>query len=363
MTASCRTAHLLLLLSVCALARGDDAVVPNGRYRMVNKHSGKAAGVAGASLVAGDASDGASQHWVFTVSGQGYYKIENVRAARVIDTSATPDDAVGVADWVYPAEDGQLFTVKDEGGGHASIHSKLTGKALEGSKSGAGVKQGAYLGANSQLWKLFRVPPSPGSGFQVADGVYFLVNRWSGMHIEVKDGSKESSALVHLAEKTYFPQQQWHFTNLGGGFCKIENVNSGLGFDVAGASEDNGVDVVQWPYSGEKNQQFAVKDAGDGYVSIHPKHTGKAVELDGWGGTDVMQWEYTVDANQQWILVPVTASTNRQPPTSGLPALFYFALLTAIFVYVVRAFKSRRAKHKKHAERFSESRAKNAVFL
>lgn len=92
---------------------------------------------------------------------------------------------------------------------------------------------------------------------------------------------------------------------VSGKVYNLVNMGSGKYMDVQSASSANGANIHQWSANGLTNQQFTVTDLNNGYWSIRPLHSNKAVDLYGWskedGGT-IKQWEYWGGQAQQWTL-------------------------------------------------------------
>jgi pectate lyase len=92
---------------------------------------------------------------------------------------------------------------------------------------------------------------------------------------------------------------------VSGKVYNLVNMGSGKYMDVQSASSANGANIHQWSANGLTNQQFTVNDMNNGYWSIRPVHSNKAVDLYGWskedGGT-IKQWEYWGGQAQQWKL-------------------------------------------------------------
>ena len=57
-------------------------------------------------------------------------------------------------------------------------------------------------------------------------------------------------------------------------------MHSGKYIDVAGSSKQNGATVDQWEYHGGNNQQWVIRDAGNGYYYIISKCNGLYLTVD-----------------------------------------------------------------------------------
>ncbi|MER6959900.1 family 43 glycosylhydrolase [Streptomyces sp. NPDC000618] len=71
-----------------------------------------------------------------------------------------------------------------------------------------------------------------------------------------------------------------------GGHLRLVNRNSGLVLDVADGSTADGGDVVQSPYQGAAGQQWALADRGDGYFALLNRGSGKTLDVAGGSTAD-----------------------------------------------------------------------------
>jgi glucose/arabinose dehydrogenase len=107
-------------------------------YRLVVRHSGKRADVAGAStadnaaVVQMAASGAASQDWQFTDMGGGYYRISNRNSGRCLDVSgaSTADGAV-VIQWACGTGANQQWQMVDLGTGYLHLVARHSAKCLD----------------------------------------------------------------------------------------------------------------------------------------------------------------------------------------------------------------------------------------
>ena len=86
----------------------------------------------------------------------------------------------------------------------------------------------------------------------------------------------------------------------------IVNKASGLQLDVAGYSRDPGAKVIQWTPAQQGNQQWTFNQV-NGAWTIRAVHSGQALDLLAWNPSDkapIGQYTYSGYANQQWVVVP-----------------------------------------------------------
>jgi hypothetical protein len=63
------------------------------------------------------------------------------------------------------------------------------------------------------------------------------------------------------------------------GIYKIVNRNSGMAVDVLGASTSDGGNIVQWGYGGADNQHWKFESVGGGAFEISSQRSGKLIDV------------------------------------------------------------------------------------
>ncbi|MDQ1816423.1 RICIN domain-containing protein [Massilia sp. CCM 9210] len=90
-----------------------------------------------------------------------------------------------------------------------------------------------------------------------------------------------------------------------GGLYSVVNAASGKALDIVAGSTQGGAEVQQWGYGGSANQQFYLRDAGNGYWTMQAKQSGLLLDvlnLSANDGARIIQWNATGAHNQQWLL-------------------------------------------------------------
>ncbi|MDS0136126.1 MULTISPECIES: non-reducing end alpha-L-arabinofuranosidase family hydrolase [unclassified Amycolatopsis] len=156
---------------------------------------------------------------------------------------------------------------------------------------------------------LLTVAPTPASAATVDTSAwYVLVNRNSGKALDVTGAATTDGAGLIQWSRTNAANQQFQFTDTGGGNYQLRARHSGKLADVQGASTADGAPVVQWAANGGANQQFSVADAGGGYVRLVNRNSGKALDIQGAStadGAGAVQQTGSTGTAQQWQLVQV----------------------------------------------------------
>ncbi|MDX2676426.1 RICIN domain-containing protein [Streptomyces sp. NY05-11A] len=137
-------------------------------YKVLNKNSGKAIDVSGASTAAGanvlqwNDTGAQNQRWLLVAVGDGSYGIVNENSGQLLDVTdgSTSDGATVIQ---QPANNGasQHWTLVAAGNGHYKIKNVKSGKllAVSGSSTTAGAQlvQTTDTNADSQLWQAVNV--------------------------------------------------------------------------------------------------------------------------------------------------------------------------------------------------------------
>lgn len=74
-------------------------------------------------------------------------------------------------------------------------------------------------------------------------------------------------------------QKRFKVTYLGDGFYSIVAVHSNKAIEVRDAATEKGANVWQWEQTGEDNQKWVIKEAGNGYYSMVSKCNGLYIDV------------------------------------------------------------------------------------
>lgn len=138
----------------------------------------------------------------------------------------------------------------------------------------------------------------------VADGIYQIVNRASGLVMDVTGQSTANGARIEQYPSSGGSNQLWNVHNLGYGLYQITSVGSGKSLDITGQSIAYGASVEQWDYWGGGNQQFIITATDCGSYEIMSVNSELPIEVPGSSsepGTDLDQWGSNGGPNQQWL--------------------------------------------------------------
>ncbi|BFV55088.1 hypothetical protein KCMC57_up01920 [Kitasatospora sp. CMC57] len=190
-------AALLTGLGAAGTARA--ATVDTGAwYVLVNRGSGKALDVAGASTADGAAlsqwtrHDGANQRFQFVDSGGGYYRLKAQHSGKVLDVYGySTVDHADLVQWSDAGSANQQFRLADSADGYVRLINRNSGKAVEvdngSTADGAKVVQFTDWGGANQQWRLVRVSgvlAQVHTAGRVKDAGSTVQYSWPGVYFE-----------------------------------------------------------------------------------------------------------------------------------------------------------------------------------
>lgn len=138
---------------------------PGTYYRLVARHSAKAADVAGCGTADGvDVRQWTSlgntcQQWSFVPTDSGYYRVVNRNSGKVLDVaSCGTADGVDVRQWTWLNNGCQQWSVGALGNGYYRLTNRNSGKVLDvagvSTGDGANVHQWTWLDGANQHWQI-----------------------------------------------------------------------------------------------------------------------------------------------------------------------------------------------------------------
>lgn len=131
------------------------------------------------------------------------------------------------------------------------------------------------------------------------NATYNLINLGSGDAMSVP--SKTPAAGVIQDTLGVGESQQWSLVATGDGYYEIVNRMSGLSLDVNKAATTPGANVIQWTENGGLNQEWKIVPAVGGSYALLNHNSGLALDTDAAG---LVQSIATMSAAQRWRVVP-----------------------------------------------------------
>jgi hypothetical protein len=167
-----------VVVAVNATSASAATVDTSAWYTLVNRNSGKALDVCGASTADGACiqqytrSSGQNQQWQFVDSGGGYYRLKARHSGKVLDVyNVSTADSAKLVQWADGNGTNQQFRLADSDSGYVRLINRNSGKAVEvqgaSTADGGAVVQYSDWGGTNQQWQLVRVdgttPTTPGN--------------------------------------------------------------------------------------------------------------------------------------------------------------------------------------------------------
>lgn len=148
-----------------------------------------------------------------------------------------------------------------------------------------------------------RLSKLPGPDFHKLDDTpVLIVNRESGMCIEVADGSTEDRATVRVGAFAGAPHQLWYVRDAGvdGAFWFMAR-HSGKCLDVEGKSAQEGTKIHQWAYWRGPNQLWRIEHQAGHYYKLFAKHSGLLLSVAA-DQTSIVQSSWIDTDKQRWFI-------------------------------------------------------------
>jgi len=143
-----------------------------------------------------------------------------------------------------------------------------------------------------------------GGGGAIANGTYKIINRNSGLALDVKGAATTNSAAIDQWAYNAGGNQKWTVTSLGSGEYSIVGVGSGKSLDVYGAGTANGTAIDIYTSGSGANQKWSLTATSGGDYRLTPANApGSCLDVTGAStaeGVAVDLWNYNGGANQQW---------------------------------------------------------------
>ena len=150
---------------------------------------------------------------------------------------------------------------------------------------------------------------SSGSSTSSLDGTYYIKSYYSGLYLDVVNGSSSNNANIQQWTYNGCDAQKFKLVSAGDGYYYIYTGASGYSkvIDVAGKSKADGANILQYAYKGTTNQKFKLVEVSSGVYAIQTAITscGSCLDVYNWStsaGGNIAQWTYWGGACQLWYL-------------------------------------------------------------
>ncbi len=156
------------------------------------------------------------------------------------------------------------------------------------------------------------------------EGVYYIQNKYSGLYLDVADGSSGNGANIRQWSYNGSNAQKFKFVSLGDGYYYILTGASSYKscVDVESGSANDGTNILQWEYWGGEMQKYKVIQQADGTYAILTKASNGTSGLDvyDWSseaGGNINEWNYWGGDCQKWNLVEAESNSGSTKAATG----------------------------------------------
>ena len=300
--------------------------IPNGNYYInVRSKVASSVDIPGASgadstaiqLYSGNGSK--AQQFTFTKQSDGSYVIVNVNSGKALDVrnGAAGNNAV-VQQYSANGTNAQRWFIRDSGAGYY-LQSALGNWVLD--LSGGSTANGTAIHLytpNGTVAQLFTLSSSE-VNIPTDAPATIRSTKNTGLVFDVPGASTVNSTQIQLYTSNGSNAQKYRFTSVGNATYRITNVNSGKALDVYGGSTANGAAFQQYDSNGTSAQQWTVRNYSSGKVTLISVNANKAVDIPGGNATQQTKLQmYTPNgtAAQQWTISKVSTPRERMDATA-----------------------------------------------
>jgi hypothetical protein len=172
--------------------------IPNGTYKIIARHSGKALEVAnngtanGSNVRQWTSNDCVCQRWMLKHWGNNQYTMVGAGSIKNLDVSGNSTaDGANIQIWQPTGANNQRFTITATSGGFYRITPVHSGKAVDvsgaSSADGANIIQWSYLGGANQQWS-----------FSTTSATRSLVEKEESLQVQVFPNPTDNDITIHL---------------------------------------------------------------------------------------------------------------------------------------------------------------------
>jgi hypothetical protein len=325
---------VLLTLPLPYAAVAFDSPRNNEVYALVAKHSGKCMAIPAASQKIGagaiqfDCSRAPNFFFQLQDRGGGYFAIKAIHSGHFMVIYAhQTENGKRLIQYNVPGGNTGLWKFVQLDDGSYNIINKHSNKLID--VRGPTTNNGEYIhqwestkegGGENQRWYLFNV----GRAYPGSQGTFQIISAKSNKCLDVAGSGQQNGKRVIQWTCHGDTNQIWRIVLLNGaperptqeqilkgdtrGYYIIAT-HSGKFLDVEGVSTANKATIHQWQGTGRSNQQWQLKENGDGTWEIMSLNSGKCLDVSKEStddGAKIIQYRCHGGENQRWYLLPIT---------------------------------------------------------
>lgn len=255
--------------------------IQDGIYQIVSK-SNKVIDISCASYddfanvqIWNNAKVAQQKFYISKVNNSNYYKIVAVHSNKALDVqNGNSNLLANVGQYAQNGTDNQYWYFKNCGDGYYNIVSKANGLVLDvanGCINNNGSNIGLYFnnGTNAQKFKLQPINIIENNTYEIETKID------SNKVIDISAGASNDGANTQIWNADNVNQQRFKFEAINSDTYKILAKHSNKALTV----DTKNNNVYQSTYTGETNQQWQIKTAGQGYYNLVSKANGLALDV------------------------------------------------------------------------------------
>lgn len=260
-----------------------------------------------------------NQKWTVSYDSSECATLTNVQSGMALNVvGGKGTKGANLAQDTPDSKTSQKWTIKENSDGTYTMFSALGGNLVadvsrSGTKNGTNVLLWTSSGTKNQKWRFVRVggsEPAPsvpeGEPASIADGYYVLSPKVApDSALDVSRSSRANGGNLIIWSATGSANQCFQITGLGDGVYRLVNVYSGKAVCIANGSTEAGANVCQWEVGDATNQKWAIYSYGGGEYTLCNVGTGLMLDVTGGkskNGTNVEGWTANGKAPQRWKL-------------------------------------------------------------
>ena len=298
-------------LIFCLCFSGKAFALENGVYEIENALSSDVVSAQNANIVMDKNNNKETQKWIISREDNGYYTINSLNDGKKRIDVANDSKVNGgnVVLWNGHDGDNQKWMFKETGDGYYNIISKSSGLYLNANNSNINIWENKNN--KNQKFKLKKLNLYQKT---IEEGLYEISSALDNKkNINISGEVKNGTNIDIMTSSSL--KQKWNVKYLNNGFYVISSfVDDSKVLDVYKGLTKNGTNINLWSGDGSAtNQQWLIKDVGDGYYNIVSRSSGLNVDISNGSttdGTNILLWNGHNGDNQKFRFTKVEAGSQ-----------------------------------------------------
>ena len=273
----------------------------------------------GAKLLMWENTRNIQQKFDIEYTGEGYYKIKSKISNKVLTVeSENPevgssikqeeDENLDTQKWILKKYSESVYGIVSKCGNlYITLHDSTI-------QNGQELQLKGETNLKEQQFILVNETPKEGIITKLEDGVYQITTKGNKV-IDISGTSYNEAANVLIWKNEKNQNQKYQITRIENtDYYKIVAVHSAKSLDVQNGDMNPGANIIQYSYAGTNNQQWLLKDCGDGYYNIISRKSGLYLDITAGqisrDGANIELWYDNGADAQKFKLEPINIIDN-----------------------------------------------------